>query len=470
MALAQYVPATRSELGQEKEQAKDKAGRFSRGESLIWVALVACVLIDVLYIRAFAVNVIWLDEWRFVPYLQLFNEGRLDLWQFLQFQHNEHKLFFPLMMLFTVARCTHYDGVAVQYLGLALLTITTVIVLGIARQRMIAFRSGNLLLALIACFMLDLRQWENLIEGFSAVILSVSMFVVLSIYFLDGVKKVGWKFWAAALSSFCATFSYANGLLTWPIGMFMLIGSARLEPSEIRKSMSLPIALWSVLSGLVLLLYFSNYVQDPQKIVRHSASSLLLPGRILDNIQALFASVTNSLCFEPNSAVATGIGLFVVFSIIAMAVLQKKWQVQRESLAPLALVLFGASTTVMIFVARAIYGISGMLIPRYAALTSLGIVGLLIFVVTVRTQRTGPKTAVAACLAYMMLTSTVGADLWAIDIGKATRTQRLEVAQVVRNYRSESDERLKLVLPFPSMVRASAPYLELQGYSVFKRH
>ncbi len=56
-----------------------------------------------------------MDEWAFIPYLKEFNEGKLDYFALLKWQYNNHKIFVPLLWLFSLARLTYYNGAIIQF-------------------------------------------------------------------------------------------------------------------------------------------------------------------------------------------------------------------------------------------------------------------------------------------------------------------------------------------------------------------
>lgn len=470
MTATQNSVATIGAAALDKEYPARGSVRFSWGEACVWVVLIVGVFIAFLYIRAFAVDVIWMDEWAFIPYLQQFNEGKLNFGEFLQWQHNEHRLFIPLIMLFAVVRCTSYDGIAVQYLSLAIMAITAVLVVLLARQRLLGRPFGKLMLALIAGFVLNLRQWENLVSGFSAATVAVSMFFVLAVCILDKVRKLDWRIWVAALVSFCGTYSFGNGLLTWPIGIFVLAFSKKFENAEDRKKLTLPLIIWSILGGLVWFFYFWHYAGNPKKDLVQRVPTLFYPEQVWNTVEAFFAALANPLAitFEIGGAVAIGIALFAILCFVAVAVCRKKWEIKREAIAPLALFLFSMLSTALIFLGRAADGAQQLLVPRYTSITCLGIIGLFLFVSGAIASDTNKKAAILACLAYAMFTTTIGSAIYALDAGKNIKAIRLEAAQILKNYKRESDERLKTIMPYPEWIRLYAPIVEQQGYSVFK--
>jgi hypothetical protein len=467
MALLQNTTFKKEALIREPVDS-GRDSEFNWRELWYWGTLLVAVVADLLYIKAFAVDVIRMDEWAFIPYLQQFNEGRLDYAHFLSWQQNEHKPFFPLMLLFTVARLTHYDVRALQYAGLAIVSLTAVVVLLLARKRLLAMPFGTLTMCVVAAFMLDLRQWENLINGFSGSTVAVSMFFVLCVYFLDAVKKFDWWICLAIANAFFATYSCANGLLCWPLGIFMLLSSRALAGIEQRRAMLYPLAVWLVASGAVVSFYLSTY-QGVHKDFIGNITALCSRGHLWDTIQTFFVALANPLAFEPFSAVGIGAAIFLILSYVFLAVTRGKWRINQNSIAPLALLLFGLLSTAMIFIGRAVEGASALLPSRYASITCLTIVGLLIFVASLKTSSEEKRTAVIAALVYAMFVTTIASGLFGLALGKEIHGQRLVDAQILKNYKNESDERLSTLMPFPKVLRVYAKYVEEQHYSVFRR-
>jgi hypothetical protein len=318
----------------------------------------------------------------------------------------------------------------------------------------------------MAVFLMDLRQWENLINGFSGSTVAVSMFFVLSVYFLDAVEKFDWRIVLAIGCGFCATFSCANGLLVWPLGIFLLLSARALSGMDIRRAMLAPLAAWLAVSGIVVSFYFSTY-EGTRKDLIGNLVNLFSRGRLLETIQTFFTALANPLSFEPYGAVATGVAMFLFIAYIVQAVVRGKWRMTRDSMAPLTLLLFGLLSTAMIFVGRSMDGPLPLLTSRYAAITCFSVVGLFIFVASLETPNTVRKFALLSCMALAMFVGTISSDLHGWAAGPGVRKARLEAAETVRSYKMKSDEQLNSIMPFPVALRMYAPYLEQQRYSVF---
>jgi hypothetical protein len=63
-------------------------------ELFSWLLVLLPVVVGFLYVRAFGVNVVYIDAWSMPLLFDKWASGTLSLWD-LYYQHNEHRMFFP---------------------------------------------------------------------------------------------------------------------------------------------------------------------------------------------------------------------------------------------------------------------------------------------------------------------------------------------------------------------------------------
>jgi hypothetical protein len=466
MALVQKTTSTKAAIDLKSKSAS-RQRVFGWGDVWPWIPFCIAALVAIIYVRTFAVDAVCLDEWAFIPYLEQFNAGVLDYGQLLQWQYNEHKIFFPLVLFYWLVRLTHYDAKAVQYVGPVIMIATALMVLLMARKRLSKMPFAELMLGVIACYLLDLGQWQNMIVGYSACIVGASFLFVCCVYLLERVRKLDWRIPLAAVSGFCATFTYANGILCWPIGLVVLLLARQLAGAEIRKNFLLPILTWTATSAAVVLFY----LQGSQFIRKNFSGNVglqFLHDQPFAAVQLALASLGSPLSFEAYTAVATGLALFAILVFLAIVIARRKWLLSCDSVGPLALMLFGLTSAAMIFIGRAGGGFSALLMSRYTSIMNLDIVGLVMLVASLRTENAQQKTAIISCMIYAMFIAAASSGMLAISIGESCRKERLEAAVVLRNYKTMPDEQLQILCPFPQVIKLYAPYLEQQRYSVFR--
>ncbi len=194
----------------------------------------ACVAFTLcfLFIGLFAVNGVWQDEWAYLPVLKDLQTGKLDYWQLFLLHQNEHRACVAIFALAIVASLLHYDGVAIQYAGLALMTVNVALMIYLTWRSLHKARLSLFWIVPVVTLGFSLRQWENLVctNPFPPLLTTTAFLSML--LFLDGIEEsqhFGARFAAALLAAFCCTFSFANGVLAYPLAFLFFCGRSVLR-------------------------------------------------------------------------------------------------------------------------------------------------------------------------------------------------------------------------------------------------
>src|ERR1051325_3721509 len=176
----------------------------------------------------FGVNSPWGDQWDGTfPLFAKMQAGTLNLSDFFAF-HSEHRIFFPNLLIFFLARLTHWN-ICAELIVIWLLTcVCGFNVWRIARLR--GNRNGPwhipvLLVASILIF--TPLQWENLLWGFQIAFM-------LPLACMTAVPWVAFSFRSPLSYVFTlilclvSTFSMASGFVAWPLaGALLLLANGR---------------------------------------------------------------------------------------------------------------------------------------------------------------------------------------------------------------------------------------------------
>jgi hypothetical protein len=423
------------------------------------------------YIHSYAVSGVWQDEWAFVQYLEKIESGICDFAGLFQYQHNEHKLFVPSLLLVLVAHFSQYDGVAIQYVGLGIMTLTAGLFLTMSWPRVKQLPLSVVWLIPVLLISFSLRQWENLICCFPYSILLVSFFFVATIVLLDNLQGRFWCLLLGLLSALCCTYSYANGLLVWPLGLLQILGSAYFLMGADRRTFLRASVIWTIFAFLVSTFYLSNYV------MKKSFAGYVLLNHLQKDpggyIRLFIDSLATPLMGYLNWASAAGLTLIALAIVSLVLFAHRTYSAGRLSVAPMSLLLFGLSSSVLIFLGRAAMGSQSILCSRYSSLTNLWLIGFYLFLISSIPLPLAKLKATVSLLAPAVLAVLI---VWSYAIsfqeaqaeGDKVSFNRLVAANELLNYKTESDETLLDVLPFPKIIRLFAPYLEERHYSVFK--
>jgi len=202
------------------------------------------------------VDVPFWDQWNFVPLLGKSLEGGIsfaDLWA----PHNEHRLFFPRLIMLGLA---HLGGYSISWeLAFSVLLAVGIFILVFFRARKIFSLSGSpgfpWVAAALSLLAFSLHQGENWVWGWQIQVFLNVLAVVLGFVILAG-PELRWRNFAGAVAcGVVATFSYANGLAYWPLAFLALL----LAPSASRRRRRAALAIWLGLTALVFISYFYRF-------------------------------------------------------------------------------------------------------------------------------------------------------------------------------------------------------------------
>ena len=99
----------------------------------ILLILILPLIIEVFYIRSFGVNVVYWDQWELVPLLDKLYDSSLTF-DDLFAQHNEHRIFFPRIIMLGLAYMTQYNTIAEMFFSWELCIVISAIVFEMYRK------------------------------------------------------------------------------------------------------------------------------------------------------------------------------------------------------------------------------------------------------------------------------------------------------------------------------------------------
>jgi len=198
-------------------------------------------------------NIPFWDQWQFADFLVKYYEGTLAFTDFAE-SHNGHILVFPRLIMLLMALATQWD---VRYELLANLLLG----LGIyAVYRYLVFarlgfdkKTEFFIIPVLAIFVFSFKQHDNWIWGwqmqiFLCSLASICCLALLCLY-SAGMAATA----AAALAAVIATFSFATGIVLWPMGFLLLL---------LRCRKASCIALWLVLAIACVSIYVLQSKED----------------------------------------------------------------------------------------------------------------------------------------------------------------------------------------------------------------
>jgi hypothetical protein len=223
--------------------------------AILALALVPPILLMV-NVAEYNVDVPFWDQWNFVPLLGKSYEESVtigDLWG----QHNEHRLLFPRLIMLGLAHASRYN--IVWELAVIVVLAAAVFIL-LWRQfagglKALGYKGLPWVVPIFSLLVFTLGQAENWLWGwqiqiFLNVLATVSGFILLS-----GHTFRWGRFWLALGFGVLATYSFANGLLFWPLGFVAIM----LVPPKNKGQKILALSAWAGSTAIVAFSYLCRF-------------------------------------------------------------------------------------------------------------------------------------------------------------------------------------------------------------------
>lgn len=210
----------------------------------------------------YAVDLPVIDDWCLVPLLEKSYLGQLgfaDFWA----QHNEHRPIFPRLVMLAVARLSGWNTAYALWSNLFFALVTFCLLayqVWRAGRRGASPGSSMWILPLISTLVFSTAQWENWFMVFTVQIFMNTCAVVAGAVLLGGDRFRWTRVGLAFLCGVVATYSWANGLLFWPVGFLALL---LLGYRDSRQRLQV-LALWVAGSALVIAPYLVRYATPGQ--------------------------------------------------------------------------------------------------------------------------------------------------------------------------------------------------------------
>lgn len=316
----------------------------------------------VVSVFTYKVNIPYWDQWSFVPYIEKsFEEGITlkDLWS----QHNEHRLIFPKMVMFILARLSHYD-ITYELIFILLLAVATVAVLdrqSVKIKKEFKWPGLNWILPIISILIFSLDQEYNWVWGWQLQIFLNLLAVVGGLSLLND-PRLSWRKYILALGlGIVATYSFANGLLYWGLGLLPLWC---LKQSRLKKRIWM-LSVWIVTSLGMAFSYFHDFQTLSGKPLGYVLKHIFEYGLYV--LKFIGAKLIN---YETYAVVFGMIGL-VLFIWMTLYFLKKGPEDFRRILPFVLLGLYTLGTALLSGIGRLELGSGTAMSGRYKTFSSL---------------------------------------------------------------------------------------------------
>ena len=330
------------------------------------LALLPLVFLFWVIIR-YAVDVPYRDQWELVPLLEKMVHGQLtfpDLWA----QHNEHRILFPRFIMLALARATGWN--TYYELAVNVLLAFGIFTIFVHQAKMTGRKLGaaglGWAIPATSLIVFSISQYQNWLWGWQ-IQMFLNLFAAMGGIVLLAHETFTWKRFAlSALLGVVALYSFANGILFWPIGLFILL----VVTAGVRQRIAALIG-WGLLSALALGSYFYHY----QKPAEHPPLNLIFktPGEyaayVFKYIGGIGAhDVGGTMPADGKVALIFGLGGTIALSWAGWMLMRKKLADCRTLLPYLGISLYSVASALVTGVGRLGFGSNQAIFSRYSTM------------------------------------------------------------------------------------------------------
>ncbi len=413
-----------------------------------------------LYVHSFGVNVLYGDEWSIARLFQELYSGTLgvgDLWAL----HGDHRILFPRLAMLGLGLVTSFNSVAEMYLTLACFLLTLLGLLLVFRSDVAKGSWSLLLFVPVAFLVFSFRQYENMLSGFQVafgMVQASSVLALCLLYFSKHERLRKYAFPAALASATVGSFSAAQGLFAWPVGLFqLLVGPIEGRAKRVMAGVwgSVGLAEWAV--------YFIGFERSGGSSLGYALHN---PA---DGVEYFLTLLGGSLFWQQTLAFFGGLLLVCLavaslFSLIRARKLGEHW-------FWVALLCFSFLMLVSIALGRSDYGTLQALSSKYTSFSALAVVGAYAILVKLVLERRSYLTVASlGLLSALILLSVPWHYYEGVEQGKTIEAKRERMAFVLATYESQPDGAFQEVHRNPNRVdriRRQARFLDGLDYNVF---
>ena len=203
-------------------------------------------------IRAFAVNIPFMDDWQFVPLLEKAKNGTLTF-QELWAPHDEHRLLLPRIIIIVSMFATGGDYRVQSFITFSVVAVISACLLWLL-VRLNGSRSSVLwtwVLANIALF--SPIQFHNWLWPMQFAYFLPYTFLALCFCTLYARVPALPKFVLASVFALAGNFSFVQGNLIWPAALPIILFAPDILRKDVRRNFAIA---WVILGAVAVTFYF----------------------------------------------------------------------------------------------------------------------------------------------------------------------------------------------------------------------
>lgn len=343
---------------------------------ITFLVLAAPALWAGILVFLYGVDTPWGDQWDGIwPLFEKMRAGTLGVADFFAF-HNEHRIFFPRLITFGLAKLTHWNiraellviWVLACVCALNLWRVALITGWNNARNRKWLFLAANVML-------FTPLQWENLLWGFQIGFFLPLACLTACLWAGPSLRRP-WCFVVTLVLCLVSTFSVASGFFSWLFTAPLLLLS---QDKTRGRGWKISWLAWLFIGAVSTYFYFRGYT----KPAAHPSTleALKHPFRAIQFVLAYLGTPFSSGTALDPSAVASVAGAALVVPFCACLFYVWRWRrdhtLLAHSLPWISLAGWALVNALLTMLGRVGFGISAATQSRYVSFAIMLPLGLL---------------------------------------------------------------------------------------------
>ena len=204
----------------------------------------------------YGVNCPFMDEWD-TPGMDLvqFHLGELTPDRLMR-QHNESRKFFPRLLFIYLSRFTNWNPRYGMLISFLLSCLTAGNIYYLSKLTLKSSQRNRLICITLACVLIfSPMQWENWLFGLQLITFMPIAAIASSLALIFAPTPITIKVLGSGILATVATFSFANGIISWVV----IFPALYLVTRNNRRALAFVTAAWLLLFSLNVAVYFHDY-------------------------------------------------------------------------------------------------------------------------------------------------------------------------------------------------------------------
>lgn len=313
---------------------------------------------------------VW-DEWHVPGAAILQSVTEQITWEHWIYQHNESRKLFPRLLFVPLARLTNWNIKYEMLVSFLLACSISFSVYQLSKLTLNSAKKRGVCLLLANLLIFSPMQWENWLWGLQAITFVPIASITASLAIIFSQNFLLLKFLSSGILATIATFSFANGLLSWIVIFPSLIWVAR----QRKQRTTWIVAGWLSLFIFNLIVYFHNYARAESS--PSFSEALINPFRTIAYFISFIGSPLGLQTLWLNQIFGSiAIALFC-FSCYYFWKNRQKHQLLNRAVPWLSIGSYTVGSGILTTIGRVGFGVEQSLESRYITFSTYGILSLI---------------------------------------------------------------------------------------------